>query len=205
MRKSRFCSREILGWSRQCPAGWNWSHTTDSRWAHHRLAPGNPAEPALLRDGLRFGHVGVGLGVIEAADRAFEAAGQHGQVDDADGQPDDTADECGVVQAHPQDAGQNSADRRHHHVVERGLEVDDLSGAEREVRDDREVDEGEGDERSEVDQRGDELEAERHRQQADHADKDDVEHRSVGLRVDVAEGLARQHAIAPHHQQHARN
>src|SRR5699024_6941780 len=126
-----------------------------------------------------------------------------GQVDDADGQPDDAADECGRVQADPQDTGEDGADGGHDDVVERRPEVDDLPGPERIVGDHREVDEGEGDERTEVDERGDEFEAERHRQQAYGTDEDDVEHRGVRLRVDVAEGPPRQHAIASHHQQHA--
>src|SRR5699024_3926346 len=143
---------------------------------------------------LRLGHLRIGLGVVEAAHRAPEAAGHHGQVDDADGQPDDAADEYGRVQADPQDTGEDGADGGHDDVVERRPEVDDLPGPERIVGDHREVDEGEGDERTEVDERGDEFEAERHRQQAYGTDEDDVEHRGVRLRVDVAEGPPRQHA-----------
>ncbi|SIJ36329.1 Uncharacterised protein [Mycobacteroides abscessus subsp. abscessus] len=109
------------------------------------------------------------------------------------------------MEAHPQHSGEDRTESGHDDVFERRPDIDDLPGAERIVGDDREVDERERDERTEVDERRDELEAERHREEAHGADEDDVEHRSVRARIDVAEGLARQDAVAAHDEEHARD
>lgn len=143
------------------------------------------------------------LVLVEGGDGEVEAAGEHHQVDEADRGPDQAADERVHMQIRPQDAGQHHAEARQRDEGDDVLRCAPATLPDREPGDDRDIDESERDQRSEVDERGNELQRESGSEQADEADQDDVERGGARLRVDVAEEAPREDVVAPHHEEHA--
>ena len=126
-------------------------------------------------------------------------------VDQADSRPDQTQRHRAGFRVDPQRADGQCAHHRQDQVVERVLHGAVHLVADIELRDHRQVDEGEGHQRTEVDQRGRGHRVKRYRGQRDGTHQQHVQRRGTPLRMYIAEEASREHAVAAHHVHQTRN